>query len=142
MIRIVKAPDEVKEVRCQYCGCLLEYDSHDVDQIVETKEPCILCPNCGNVILLEEEVFKPDVWPDDYYEYGGANSKHLNDTDVRNYIKECAERTKESKEITYVACGDTFVLSLPDCDDDGELETISVIVAQGYKEGLVYERED
>lgn len=47
----------------------------------------------------------------------------------------------QNKDIAYMASGDTFVLSLPDCDSSGEIESISVIVAQGYKEGLVYERE-
>ena len=25
MIKIIKKPEEVKEVKCQFCGCVLEY---------------------------------------------------------------------------------------------------------------------
>lgn len=142
MIKIVKKPDEVKEVKCDCCGCTLEYGNNDVCVSVTTKRDCILCPNCGSVVMLKDNGFKPDKWPNDYYQYGGPEAKALTDEEIRNYIEECVENTKKHKDIAYIACGDSFVLTLPDCDDLGEIESITAIVARGYKEGLVYERED
>lgn len=151
MIKIIKKPEEVKEVKCQFCGCTLEYSDEDVElaknemlgdvAILRAKLPSIVCPNCENIITLtEEEYFKPDVWPD-FYSYGGLDAKHLSNETISQYIDDCVKNTKQNKDIAYIASGDTFILSLPDCDNSGEIETITVIVAQGYKEGLVYERE-
>lgn len=153
MIKIIKKPEleEAKEVKCQFCGCTLEYSDADIrptaseklgDVIVlRAKSPSIVCPNCENIITLaEEECFKPDVWPN-FYSYGGTNAKHLTDEEISQYIDNCVKNTKQNKDIAYIATGDTFIISFPDCDSSGEIESISVIVAQGYKEGLVYERE-
>ena len=153
MIKVIKSPEpeEVKEVKCQFCGCTLEYSDADVKQIgsaklgditiLRPKLPSIVCPNCKNIITLsEEECFKPDVWPN-FYSYGGANAKHLTDEEIRQYIDDCIKKTKQNKDIVYIATGDTLIISFPDCDSSGEIESISVVVAQGYKEGLVYERE-
>ena len=154
MIKIIKKPEEVKEVKevkCQFCGCTLEYSDADVKQIgsvklgdvtvLRPKLPSIVCPNCENIITLsEEKCFEPDVWPD-FYSYGGPDAKHLSNETISQYIDDCVKKTKQNKDIAYIASGDTFILSLPDCDNSGEIETIAVIVAQGYKEGLVYERE-
>lgn len=30
MIKIIKKPEEVKEVKCQFCGCVLEYSNTDI----------------------------------------------------------------------------------------------------------------
>lgn len=151
MIKIIKKPEEVKEVKCQFCGCTLEYSDVDVKQtaseklgdviFLRAKLPSIVCPNCENIITLsKEEHFKPDVWPD-FYSYDGPNVKRLTDEEISQYIDKCVKNTMQNKDMACMASGDTFVLSLPDCDNSGEIETISVIVAQGYKEGLVYERE-
>ena len=140
MIKIIKKPEEVKEVKCQFCGCVLEYSNTDIAQTTNASSS-IICPNCENIITLsKEEHFKPDVWPD-FYSYDGPNVKHLSNETISQYIDKCVENTMQNKDIAYMASGDTFVLSLPDCDSSGEIESISVIVAQGYKEGLVYERE-
>ncbi len=140
MIKIIKKPEEVKEVKCQFCGCVLEYSNADITQTTNAASS-IICPNCENIITLsKEEHFKPDVWPD-FYSYDGPNVKRLTDEKISQYIDKCVKNTMQNKDMACMASGDTFVLSLPDCDNSGEIETISVIVAQGYKEGLVYERE-
>lgn len=140
MIKIIKKPEEVKEVKCQFCGCVLEYSNADITQTTNASSS-IICPNCENIITLsKEEHFKPDVWPD-FYSYDGPNVKRLTDEKISQYIDKCVKNTIQNKDMACMASGDTFVLSLPDCDNSGEIETISVIVAQGYKEGLVYERE-
>ena len=140
MIKIIKKPEEVKEVKCQFCGCVLEYSNADITQTTNAASS-IICPNCENIIILsKEEHFKPDVWPD-FYSYDGPNVKRLTDEEISQYIDKCVKNTMQNKDMACMASGDTFVLSLPDCDNSGEIETISVIVAQGYKEGLVYERE-
>lgn len=140
MIKIIKKPEEVKEVKCQFCGCVLEYSNADITQTTNAASS-IICPNCENIIILsKEEHFKPDVWPD-FYSYDGPNVKHLSNETISQYIDKCVKNTMQNKDMACMASGDTFVLSLPDCDNSGEIETITVIVAQGYKEGLVYERE-
>lgn len=140
MVKIVKKPEEVKEVKCPFCGCVLEYSNTDVTFLKEDLSS-IACPNCENIVTLsEEDHFKPDIWPD-FYDYGNPNAKRLSDEEIRQYIDRCVKSTKQSKEVAYIASGDTFLMSLPECDDSGEIESISVIVAQGYKEGWVYERE-
>ncbi len=140
MIKIIKKPEEVKEVKCQFCGCVLEYSNADITQTTNASSS-IICPNCENIITLsKEEHFKPDVWPD-FYSYDGPNVKRLTDEKISQYIDKCVKNTMQNKDMACMASGDTFVLSLPDCDNSGEIKTISVIVAQGYKEGLVYERE-
>lgn len=140
MIKIIKKPEEVEEVKCQFCGCVLEYSNADITQTTNAASS-IVCPNCENIIILsKEEHFKPDVWPD-FYSYDGPNVKRLTDEKISQYIDKCVKNTMQNKDMACMASGDTFVLSLPDCDNSGEIETITVIVAQGYKEGLVYERE-
>lgn len=144
IIKVVKKPEEVKEVKCPFCGCVLEYSDSDISFLREDL-PSIACPNCENIITdivtpSKEGRFKPEVWPD-FYDYDNPNTKRLSDDEIRQYIDYCVKNTKQSKEVAYVATGDSFIMSFPDCDDSGEIEAISVIVAQGYKEGLVYERE-
>lgn len=144
MIKIIKRPEELKtkEIKCPCCGCTLEYDEYDVSWDKFTGALFVNCPNCATNITIEPEEHIPAHWPEGFYEYSvDKNAVKLKDETIQQYINQCVEYTKKNKEIRYVASGDTFIITLPDCNDDGGLEEVTAIVARGYKEGLMYVKD-
>lgn len=57
MINVIK-PDAKREIKCPYCGALINYDETDIMVFNKPKfyrdKKVISCPQCFNIVIVEQ----------------------------------------------------------------------------------------
>lgn len=129
----VKKKQIKKEITCPDCESLLSYEKEDVE-IGYLGCETIICPQCGEKILITGERIMPPTFPQTFFRFG-AGAK-VSDKDTQEMINEVVNNIKTAKagEFYNIATGDTMVIALK--YEDG----VDIIVAKDYwEDGLTNE---
>ena len=133
----VMEPYNTFTVICPSCGRRIGYDESDMYMGCSkdgTDGLVIDCPNCGDMIFVEE--CEPTEWPKAFYAFGeGKEAVHLPDNEIQQMIDKCVKNMMDNKEFEYyyIASGDIMVYCFWDDKD------IDVYVAKNYYHALVGE---
>lgn len=124
---VVKKKQIKKEATCPNCGELLSYEKEDVE-IGYLGCESIVCPECGEKILITGERIMSPTFPQTFFRFGGGAK--VSDKDTQEMINKAVDNIKTAKvgEFYNIATGDTTVIALKYKDG------IDIIVAKDYWE--------
>lgn len=123
----VKKKQIKKEITCPNCETLLSYEKGDVE-IGHLGCETIICPECGEKILITGERIMSPTFPQTFFHFG-AGAK-VSDKDTQEMINKAVDNIKTAKvgEFSNIATGDTTVIALKYKD------SVDIIVAKDYWE--------
>lgn len=123
----VKKKQIKKEVTCLNCGELLSYEKEDI-KIGYLGCEFIICPECGETILITGERIMSPTFPQTFFNFGAG--VEISDKDTQEMVNKVVGNIKAAKagEFCNIATGDTMVIALK------YEEGIDVIVAKDYWE--------
>lgn len=132
----VKKTVEKKEIECDFCHTVLEYEPSDVHDIYEGVG--FTCPECGNGVVVDEEKYDRPLYPAAFFKFG--NGYKATDYDIQEWCNKVFDALKNSEDpyVSYsVGSGDTIVFG--NRYEDGE---IVVRVAKNYEEYTCYSEDN
>lgn len=104
--------ERVRKVKCDYCGCVFEYDDSDlVCTDIYAGFGAVECPDCGEPVQTPDWVSansRTIRFPEMFHNH--ADAKHVEDDDVQEMVRKCLKRCEEGEDMAYSTTGDVFVM--------------------------------
>lgn len=127
----VKKTVEKKEIECDFCHTVLEYEPSDVHDIYEGLG--FTCPKCGNGVVVEEEIYDRPIYPATFFKINEINDSYIaTDKEIQDWCNKVFKTLRESEEtfdVCSIGSGNTIVIGTK--YEDGE---INIVVAKNYEE--------
>lgn len=129
MITVKKAVEK-KEIECNFCHTVLEYEPSDIHDVFGGFG--FTCPECGNDVVVEEMITDRPIYPKNFFKFGRDDSYIAPDDEIQEWCDDVFQVLRESKE-TFDFCsegtGNATVIGRK--FENGEID---IVVAKDYEE--------